>query len=403
MGLARNVAVAGVGITNHGFFARSTWTDLVVEAAYAAMDNAHMKPEEIQAGFISISIPEAIEQENIGPFAADHLGIAPVGFPQIVNACAGGGSATRLATFAVASGVYDRVLVVGVEKISDGMNPADIMGANDDVEYEYPYGYHFMDFMALMQSRYMQKYGASEEFFAQWAVQDRWYANRNAVAIDHTRKPLTREEVLTSPAITLPIRSADCARACDGASALVITSGDVAARYTDRPVWIRGVSLKSAPPNLGRKFDFPGFEGFDAAETITTMAARDEAYVMAGITAQDVDLAQVHDCFPINGIIALEALGIFNYGKGAEAVSRGETAVGGRCPTNTDGGRIGLGHPTGATGINMIVESVIQMRCEAGTRQVPRASVAVCHTMGGTNATIALTVLGTSPTNKEAR
>jgi acetyl-CoA C-acetyltransferase len=247
--------------------------------------------------------------------------------------------------------------------------------------------------MALMQTRYMSKYGASLESFAQFAAQDRWYASRNSKAVDNKRPPISVEDVLGSPMISWPITASQCARACDGSAALVIVPARDAKKYTDTPIYIDGISMKTGPTYVGSKFGYPGIEEFDISESPATMAAAKDAYKQADIGPSDINLAQVHDCFTINGIIQLEALGVFPLGKGALAAAAGETSLDGRCPTNTDGGRIGLGHPTGCTGVNMVVESVYQMRGQAGERQVKTPDVAVCQTMGGTNAVVVVTAL----------
>ncbi len=386
-------AIVGVGITRHGFFPKWGWKKMVVDSCYEALNDAGMEPGMIEAGFLSVTAPEIEEQQNMGAVAADELGMAPAGFAQIVSACAGGGVALQYAVQAVLSGRCRRALVVGVEKISDCTSTSEVLLGNLDVEFEYPLGYDYIDIMALMQSRYMGKYGAPAEAFAQFAVQDRWYASRNPKAVDNKRPPISVRDVLESPMISSPITAAQCARACDGSAALVVVRAEDARGYSGTPVYVDGISLKTGPTYAGSKFGYPGMEPFDIAESATTMAAAKDAYRQAGIGPSDIGLAHVHDCFTVNGVIQLEALGVFPVGKGALAVAAGETAPDGRCPTNSDGGRIGLGHPTGCTGVNMVVESVCQMRGQAGERQVKAPDVAVCQTMGGTNAAVVVTVL----------
>jgi acetyl-CoA C-acetyltransferase len=387
------VAIVGVGITKHGFFPEWDWKRLVVESSYQALSEANMDPKEIDAGFISVTAPEIEEQNNLGAVAADTLGMTPAGFAQIVSACAGGGVGLAYAFQAVKSGLHKRILVVGFEKISDSTATAEVLLGNMDVEFEYPLGYDYIDVMALMQTRYMSKYGVGIEPFAQFAAQDRWYAQRNPQAVDYGRPGITAQQVLDAPMVSWPITAPGCARACDASSAVLVVPASDAKQYTDTPVFVDGISLKTSPTYVGNKFGYPGIEDMDISEAAATLAAREGAYKQAGITASEVDLAQVHDCFTINGVIQMEALGIFERGEGADAVAAGETALDGKCPTNTDGGRIGLGHPTGATGINMVVESVRQLREEAGDRQVKTPEVAVCQTMGGTNAASVVTVL----------
>ncbi|MFH0843961.1 MAG: thiolase family protein [Pseudomonadota bacterium] len=392
-GLDDRVAIVGVGITKHGFFPEWGWKRMIVESAYDALNDAGMDPGEIQAGYISVTASEIEEQQNLGAVAADTLGMVPAGFGQVVSACAGGGVGLSYGVQAIRSGTYNRILVVGFEKISDCMSTAEVLLGNMDVEFEYPLGYDYIDVMALMQTRYMSKYDVPIEPFAQFAVQDRWYAHRNPKAVDYGRPPIAMQDVLEGPMISWPITAAACARACDGSSALIIVPARDARKYTDTPIYIDGISLKTSPTYVGNKFGYPGMEDIDISEAAATIMAAKEAYKQADLNPERINFAQVHDCFTINGVIQLEALGIFPRGQGAAAVASGETALDGRCPTNTDGGRIGLGHPTGTTGINMVAESVIQMRGQAGERQVKKPDVGVCQTMGGTNAASVVTVL----------
>jgi acetyl-CoA C-acetyltransferase len=388
----RRVAVVGVGQTKHGFFPRETWKDMVVDSCYQAFEDCRMDPREIQTGFISVTMPELMEQENMGAAAADQLGISPVGLVQVVAACAGGGMGIRLGTMAIASGTYDRVLVVGVEKVSDG-NSVETMSNNADTDYEYTYGYHYMIMSALQQTRYMDKYSVGPEPFELWPVHMRWYARLNPKAIDYGRPEMTLEDVRRSPWITWPLHTTMCAKACDASSAVILVPAEDARRYTDTPVYIDGVGMATGPAYQTSRFNYPGFEEFDIAESFTTMVAADEAYKMADCRPEDIDFAQIHDCFPPNAILQLEALRLFPFGQGAEAVLNGNIGIDGRMPTNTDGGRHCLGHPTGTTGINTIVEGVNQMRGVCGERQLRKADVGICETMGGNNATQSVTII----------
>ncbi|MBI4284828.1 MAG: hypothetical protein HY670_02875 [Chloroflexi bacterium] len=390
--LGRRVAIVGVGQTKHGFFPRRTWKDLVVEAGYEAFQDARMDPGEIQAGFVSITMPEILEQENMGAVVSDQLGVSPAGFLQVVAACAGGGAGVRQGALAIASGACSRVMVLGVEKITDGTS-TEPMSNNVDTDYEYTYGYHFQQMAALMQTRYMHKYGAKQEYFEMWPVHMRWYGRRNPKANHCGRPELTLADIQKTPWITWPVRTAMCAIACDGAAAVILVPADEAKKYTDTPVYVDGVGLASGPAYHTGRFHYPGHEQYDISESYVTMAAADEAYKMAVCRPEDIDLAQAHDCYPSAVTIQLEGMGLFPIGKGAEAIYNGEIAVDGRLPTNTDGGRHSLGHPTGATGVNTIVECVNQMRGICGERQVRKADKAICESMGGNNATQSVTIL----------
>ncbi|WP_328349547.1 thiolase family protein [Streptomyces sp. NBC_00445] len=386
------VVIAGAAITRHGFFPARDWKDLVVESAFSALEDAHLDAGDITDGFVSVSLPETFEQQNLGAVAADELGLAPRAFSQINAACAGGTVALRSAVAALASGMARAVLVIGVEKVSDTASTADSMLHFPDAEFEAPAGFDYVDLMALMQDQYMRKYGATHEAIAQWVVQDRWYATRNPNAVDHGRPELTVPQVLNSPMVSRPITRAACGRACDGSSAVVLMVREDAPGACE-PVEIAGIAQATGPNVLAAKFGHPASAGADIAEAVPTAVAAKAAYAQAGIGPQHIDLAQVHDCFSVMGALHLEGLGIFPTGKAAAAVADGETALEGRCPANTDGGRIGLGHPTGATGISVAVESAFQLRGRCGERQVPDADIAVCQSMGGSNATSAVAVL----------
>jgi acetyl-CoA C-acetyltransferase len=387
------VAVAGIGSTKHGFFPELGWRDLVVAAAYDAIDDSGIDPDEIDGGYVAITAPETIEQQNLGPIVAEELALTPEPFTQVVAACAAGLIALRAGADMIASGRHRCVLVVGVEKISDTTATAESMMAYPDQDFETPLGFDFVDHTALMLKRYLERYGQTQEAIAQFAVQDRWYAQRNPKAVDYGRPSLSVADVLAAPIASRPFTGAEIAKACDGASAVLLMASDDVRRRADVTVEIAGIAQATGPNVLGSRFGWPGFGKYDIAEALATDAAAARAYKEAGLAPEDVDFAEVHDCFDFMGVLQLEALGIFPRGRGATAVAAGETALDGRCPACTDGGRISLGHPTGATGINVVVEAVVQMRGDAGERQVPRPDVAVCQSMGGNNATSAVAVL----------
>jgi acetyl-CoA C-acetyltransferase len=365
----------------------------VVEAAYAAIEDAQIDPDQIDGGYVSITAPETIEQQNLGPIVADELGLTPRPFTQVVAACAGGLIALQAAVDMIASGRHRCVLVVGVEKISDTMATGESMQAYPDQDFETPLGFDFVDMTALMLRRYLERYGQSQAAIARFAVQDRWYAQRNPKAIDFGRPSVSVEEVLAAPMAAYPFTGAEIAKACDGASALVVMATSDAKANHGVPVQIAGIAQATGPNVFGSKFGWPGFGDHDIAEALATDDAASLAYAAGEISPADVDFAEVHDCFDFMGVLQLEALGIFPRGKGASAVGAGETALDGRCPACTDGGRLSMGHPTGATGINVVLEAVVQMRGEAGDRQVPKRDVAVCQSMGGNNATSCVAVL----------
>jgi len=383
--------IIGVGMARHGYRADSGWRDLVFEAGSGAIADAGIERSSIDGGLVSVTCPEAFEQQNLGPLTAEELDLPSGPFAQVVGACAGGTMAFMQGVNMIRSGQSECVIVVGVEKMSDVYSVSDALLSYPDQDYEAPAGFDYVDTMALMHARYMQKYDVAPEHVAAFAVQDRWYASRNPNAIDYRRGALGIDEILRSGWASRPITRAECARGCDGAAAVILArAGGNASRR--RAIKVASITAATGPNAMGTKFGaWPGDD--DIAEAVPTRIAAERAYREAGITARDVDVAQVHDCFSVMGSLHLEGLGIFPRGEAARAVASGETALGGTCPTNTDGGRIGLGHPTGATGISIVCETVTQLRGEAGERQVAGARVGVAQSMGGNNAVSAVAVL----------
>lgn len=387
--MGHGVAIIGAGMARHGYRLDMGWRDLIAEAGEKAIADAGIDRARVSGGLVSVTCPEAFEQQNLGPLAAEELGLSSGPFAQVVGACAGGTMAFMHGVNMIRSGQSECVLVAGVEKLSDIYSVSDALLSYPDQDFESPAGFDYVDTMALMHARYMQKYNVSAEDVAAFAVADRWYAARNPNAIDYRRPALAIEEIMTSGWASRPITRAECARGCDGASALILMRDDLC-RRGERAVAVAGVSAATGPNGMGAKFRKG--QDDDISEAVPTRDAAARAFAEAGITAGDVSVAQVHDCFSVMGSLHLEGLGLFPRGEAARAVAAGETALGGTCPTNTDGGRIGLGHPTGATGVSIICETVSQLRGEAGERQVKDATVGVAQSMGGNNALSAVAV-----------
>lgn len=369
---------------------------MLADAVFEALaDAGNLSPKDLQAGAVAYQGEATIEAGGIGATVADYLAMAPANVTALSSNCAGSLVATHLGWNLVASGKYDRVLVAGFEKTGDLLEPYETIPVSTDVEYDYMLGFVHRDGFAMMESMYCKKYNYPTLVpFAAWAVQCDWYAKRNPKAFHYDTPPLTIEEAMARTPEGFIKRSLAVG---EGASAIILVPADEAKAYNPKPVYLDGVAYKCTSHYLGDHFyykglNYPGLEKFDVGESALTVAAREEAYAMAGITAEDIDLAQVYD-MGASGIVQMEALGIFPLGEGGRAVMAGETAIGGRCPANTDGGRIRFGHASGADGTDMVGESTIQLRGEAGERQVPDARIAVCQSTAGTNAAIAVAVL----------
>jgi len=222
----------------------------------------------------------------------------------------------------------------------------------------------------------METYGTSEEQLAAVSVKNHRHGALNPKA--QFRREVTAKEVMSSSLVSEPLRLLHCSPVSDGAAAVLLCPLDQARKYTDKPVLIRASALATAPMALA---DRP-----DPAHLGAVQLAAERAYEMAGIGPQDVQLAEVHDCFAIAEICCIEALGLVERGLGGRASAAGETTLGGRIPVNTSGGLKSKGHPVGATGVAQAIEVFEQLRGEAGKRQVQGARIGLAQNMGGSGA-----------------
>ena len=229
----------------------------------------------------------------------------------------------------------------------------------------------------------MYEYGTTEEQMAMVAVKNHHNACFNPCA--QYQMEITVEDVLKSAPVDSPLKLLDCSPITDGAACLVLAPAEKARQYTDTPVLVAGTGQASDTLSL---HDRPMLTGLRA-----TVEAAKTAYKMAGVGPGDIDLAEVHDCFTIAEIMAIEDLGFCNKGEGGKMTEEGETALGSRIPVNTSGGLKGKGHPVGATGIAQAVELVLQLRGGAGKRQVGGAGMGLCHNVGGSGGTAVVHVL----------
>jgi len=290
--------------------------------------------------------------------------------------CASGTVGIRYAYAFIAAGLADLVMVLGVEKLNQPATDEAIlnMGAGVDREWEACHGLTAPPCFALAAQRHMAQYGTTEEQLALVAVKNHTHAARNPTA--HFQKGATLEQVLGSRMIASPLRLYMCSPITDGAAAVILASEERARDLTDRPVWIRGTgqaldgfTLSSLPEDYSR---WPAMK-----------RAADAAYRMAGITAKDVRLAEVHDCFAIAEVIAYEELGFCEKGEGGPFVEKGRADYGGDVVVNPRGGLMGCGHPLGATGVAQATEVFAQLREEAGPRQVANARIGLTHNNSG--------------------
>lgn len=379
----REVAIIGAGMTEFGELWEVSFRQLMVEAGVRAIEDANVDGKQIDAMYVgNMSAGQFIRQEHIASLIADHAGLTPIPCTRVEAACASGGVALRQAFIAVASGVHEVVVAAGIEKMTDvlGERATEALATAGDQEWEAYVGATFPGLYALMARRHMHEFGTTEEQMAMVAVKNHRNACLNPYAQYHTE--IDVDKVLRSAPVALPLKLLDCSPITDGAACVILAPAERARRFTDTPIRIVGTGQASDTLSL---HDRPTLTGLQAS----VRAAR-IAYEMARVTPRDIDLAEVHDCFTIAEIMAIEDLGFCEKGEGGKLTEEGETELDGRIPINPSGGLKGKGHPVGATGIAQAVEMVQQLRGEAGRRQVKGAEIGLAHNVGGSGGTAAV-------------
>ena len=371
------VSVVGAGLIKMGELFDQSYEQMAAgafDAAIAAVDHG-FSPDQVDAVFVATQRGTLWGQEGIGGNTVPSaLGINGVPCTRIENACPSGSDAFRVGAMAVASGVHDVVLVIGVEKMRDKSTEEGLLSRAASGHPIYTRGETAPVLFAPFATRHMHEYGTTREMLASVAVK-----NHHNGALDpyaHFQNEITIQQVLDSPPVCHPLHLLDCCPQTDGAAAAILVSADRAADFTDTPIAVAGFGVATDHPYLHEKSTFVGLPA-------TTEAAR-RAYEMAGIGPEQVDCAEVHDCFTITEILDIEDLGFFEKGKGGYASLDGETSLTGRIPVNPSGGLLAKGHPIGATGVAQITECWWQLREQAGERQVPlRSGFALQHNVGG--------------------
>jgi acetyl-CoA C-acetyltransferase len=371
----RDVAVIGVGMNKWGELWDSSLRKVFVESALEALDDSGVDHiDSLLVGCMSSGL--FTDQEHLASLLADYTGVAPVGATRVEAACSSGGAAVRLGYLMVASGAADIVLAGGVEKMTDvdGGGATFALGTAADAEYECYHGATFPGLYALIARAHMERYGTTREQLAKVAVKNHVNGSLNPRA--QFRSKITVEQVLNSAKVADPLRLLDCSPITDGSAAVVLASMDVAKSIGKSPL-IRVAGSGQATDTIA----------LHARDDITypkaTERAAEAAYREAGVTPDQIDFAEVHDCFTIAELCVIEALGFYERGEAAKATEAGETARDGRRPINPSGGLKSKGHPVGATGVAQIVELVEQLRGTAGERQVKTARRGLAQTMGG--------------------
>jgi len=380
----RRVAIVGAGMTNFGELFDLGVKDMLPMAVTEASDS-------VDKGFDRGDIDAAWFGELVATdgFAsgilADSCGLLDIPVSHLENACATGNDAVRHGLMGVASGLYDVVLVAGADKVRETSTRStfwDWMGMTRDMAWDFPLGLVAPANFALHVARYLHESPATREHMAMVAVKNHHHGVSNPKA--QLRFDITIEQVLNAPMVVEPFGLFDCTPQSDGAAAVLLVSEDVVDRYTDRPVWVRGVGLGLDRVMHAHKPDMTTFP--------PTVKAAKQAFAMAGIGPGDIDVAEVHDCFTGVEMISYEDLGFCERFDAYKLLEAGDTSVGGRIPVNPSGGLKAKGHPPGATGVAQCVELFEQLRGES-SNQVDGARWALAHNVGGPTAVSAVTVL----------
>ncbi len=381
----REVAIIGAGMTRFGELWDRSLRSMGIEAGAAAVNDANIDGADIDAIYVgTMSSGRFVGQEHMGPIIAEYSGFTDRHIPatRVESACASGGLALRQALLSIASGAHDVVVVGGAEKMTDvsSTTATATLAMAADQEWEATFGVTFPALYAMMARRHMHEYGTTREQMAMVAVKNHENGALNPKA--HFQTQITMDTVLNGSMVAEPLGLFDCSPVSDGSAAVVLCSMDKAKDYVDKPVKITGNGQASDTIALHNRKDI--------CTTNATIYAGKAAYKMANKTPQDIDFVEVHDCFTINEIIATEDLGFFKKGEGGKAVEEGRTKREGEIPVNISGGLKSKGHPVGATGIAQAVEATLQLRGDAGKRQLKDPRVGMTHNVGGSGASCAV-------------
>ena len=379
------VVVVGTGLTKFGEHWSKSFRDLITEAALKAIVDAGLKGKDIEAVYGGSMAPgRFIGQEHIGALIADQLGVNPIPSTRCEAACASGGVALRHGYLAIKSGEHDCVAVGGIEKMTEVSTEEAgfALGGAGDQETELFHGATFPSLYALLARAHMHEFQTTEEQMALVAVKNHAHGMLNPNAQFH--REITVEQVMNSGYVAEPIKLLDCSPLTDGAAAVILCSKSKAKELGLKGVEIAASEQASDTLALSNRRSL--------TELNATKVASKAAYKQAGVKAQDIDIAEVHDCFTIAEILAIEDLGFFQKGKGGIATEQGKTALNKKISVNTSGGLKSAGHPVGATGVKQAVEVVEQLRGKCGERQVKDAKIGFAHNIGGSGATAVVSI-----------
>lgn len=388
--LAREVAIIGVGMHKFGKFMDKGLKDLTRVAVWNAIDDAGIAANQIETAYFANVLAGLITgQECIrGHIFLRDAGFEGIPIVNVEGACASGSIALREAMIAVGSGLYDVALAVGAEKLylDDTARSIQAMSTNTDIEFMGQLGFQFTGSYSMILRKYMKQYGWTQEQFAKVASKNKHNGSLNPMA--QYQKPMSAEDVLNSRVIAWPLTLYMCSTMADGAAAAIVCAKEVAHKISNRmPITIAASYLRS---------------GEVTGEDDGQVRVAHDAYQMAGLSPEDVEVAEVHDAMAPGEMFRVEKLGFCKAEEVGRLVDEEYFTLNGKLPVNTSGGLAARGHPIGATGLAQIAEVVWQMRGEAGPRQVsgrnsPYPKVGLTQNSGGyvegSPATVSVTIL----------
>lgn len=382
----KRVAIVGVGHSKFGDRRDVNLPELGFEAAKPAFEDAGLTPKDID--FLSVGTAGGWYEEFLpAVVVSEYLGLSGKGLVRCEAACASGSAAIATAHNMITSGQADIAMAVGIEKMTeiDVLTAVELIGRAGYYTWEFHnFGMTFPGYYALHATQHMKKYGTTEQQLAEIAVKNHKYGAMNPNA--HLQRAIGIDDVLSSRMVAWPLKLYDCCPMSDGAAAVILASEEKAKSLTDSPVWIESIGISSDTANVSKRSEYTSLRA--------TVIAAEKAFKKANVGPDQIDVADVHDCFTIAELLAYEDLGFCKKGEGGKMIDNGQTEIGGKIAVNVDGGLKAKGHPIGATGVSMMVGLTRQLRKQGGKTQAPiKNGLALAHNVGGTGHYCYVTVL----------
>ena len=378
--------VVGAAQSDFGAFPDESYRSLFATAVEDALDSVDgdLDRTEIDEAFLGTLGVGGRQLGLSGPSVTEYAGLNGTSATRVENACAAGGSALRQALQSIRAGMADIALAGGVEIMTDmsGNRTRYWLGVSGETEWERMAGTTFAGVYAQMADAHMAEYGTTREQLSRVAVKNHANGAKNPHA--HLRFECSLEDAVNGTVVADPLNLYDCCPTSDGAGVAILASRAAAEKLTDDPVRVAGSGQASSRVGL---FQRPSLTSIPASK-----AAAEEAYEDAGVAPDDIEFAEVHDCFSVAELVSYEDLGFCEPGEAGEYIERGATEPDGERPVNLSGGLKSKGHPIGATGIGQAVEVFKQLRGEAGERQVAGLGRGLTHNVGGSGGAVAVHV-----------